>query len=164
MNVNIIDIIIVVPVLFGLFRGLYRGFVSELTSLVAVVAGVIGARIWAPGLSMQLGEMLALKPSVANLISYCLVFLAIALSLHLIGRLFTKFLSAISLGALNRLVGAIFGALKWALIVSILINGFDFLDKNYKILKPEIKKASICYQPMKQLASVAWDSVKEVEL
>ena len=40
----------------------------------------------------------------------------------------------------------------------------DFLDKNYKILKPEIKKSSICYQPMKQLAFVAWDSVKEVEL
>lgn len=158
---NILDIIILIPLLYGLIRGLVKGLVHELTAMVAVAAGVIGARIWAPHLAWQLAEMITMKPEVAQVISYCLVFLGIALSLHLIGKLFTKMLSAISLGGLNRVLGGLFGLTKWALITSIILNGFAFLDNKFHILKPEMKTESIAYEPVKQIASVAWKQVQE---
>ena len=157
---NIIDILILIPILYGLIRGLIKGLVHELTSLVALVLGVVGARMWAPTLKVQLLEMIDMDPTVAQVISYCLVFFAIALSLNLLGRLVSKLLSAVSLGGVNKLLGAVFGAVKLALIVSVVINLVEFVDVQVNFIKDETKQSSVCYEPIKRLAAVAWEQVK----
>ena len=87
---NILDIIILVPIAYGLVRGLIKGFVHELTSLVAIAAGVVGAKIWAPALAVQLATWFNMQSNVAQPVSYLLLFIAIALCLHLVGKLFEK--------------------------------------------------------------------------
>lgn len=156
---NILDIIILIPIAYGLVRGLIKGFVHELTSLVAIVAGVLGAKLWAAGLALKLAEMLTLEPKYAQPLSYVLLFVAIALSLHLIGKLFEKILKAISLGGINKVLGALFGAIKLALLVSIIFNCVEFVDSKAKFIKKEIKENSVCYKPVIHLAGVAWDKV-----
>ena len=157
---NIIDILILIPIIYGLIRGLIKGLVHELTSLVAIVLGVVGARMWAPELMSQLSQMIELDPMVAQVISYCLVFFAVALSLNLLGRLLSKLLSAVSLGGVNKLLGAVFGAVKLALIVSVIVNLVEIIDVQFHFIKPETKSSSVCYEPVKRLASVAWEQVK----
>ena len=48
---NWLDVLIVLPVLVGLVRGLMRGFISEIIAFVVVILGVLGARIIAPPFS-----------------------------------------------------------------------------------------------------------------
>ncbi len=158
---NVLDIIILVPIAYGLVRGLIKGFVHELTSLVAIAAGVVGAKIWAPALAVQLATWFNMQPKIAQPLSYLLLFIAIALCLHLVGKLFEKILKTISLGGVNKLLGALFGCLKFALVVSILLNGFAFIDAQFQLLKPKTKDTSVLYRPVQKLAGVAWDTVQE---
>ena len=57
----------------------------------------------------------------------------------------TKLFKLISLGWLNRLIGGVFGAVKWVLIVSIIVLCVDMLDSVLHFIRPEIKESSILY-------------------
>ncbi len=159
----ILDIILLLPIVYGLIRGIFRGLVGELTAIVAVIAGIICAKLFAPELANAILNVFTWGIQVCNLIAYLLIFLVVTCCLHLIGKLLARLLSAISLGWLNRLAGGLFGGLKWALIVSILLNCFNLLDNHFQILKPEVKKASVAYQPLEKLASVTWDAIQEFD-
>ena len=42
---NWLDVLIVLPLLFGLVRGLMRGLVSEVIAIAVVVLGALGSRM-----------------------------------------------------------------------------------------------------------------------
>ncbi len=159
----ILDIILLLPIVYGLIRGIFRGLVGELTAIVAVIAGVVCAKIYAPTLAIKLIEVLTWGQQVCELISYVLIFFVVTICLHLLGKLIARLLRAISLGWLNYLAGCIFGGLKWALIVSVLLNCANLLDSYVHIIKPEVKKSSIAYQPLEKLASVTWNTIQEIQ-
>ncbi len=159
----ILDIILLLPIIYGLIRGIFRGLVGELTAIVAVVIGVLLAKVFAPDLASVFVKNVNWNESICLLLSYVLIFMVATLSLHGIGYLLKRFLKAISLGWLNGGLGGLFGALKWALVVSVLINCFDMLDNTFHILKPETKDASYVYKPLQKVASVTWDTVEQLE-
>ncbi len=159
----ILDIILLLPIVYGLIRGIFRGLVGELTAIVAIIAGVICAKIYAPEFAIKLTEVFTWSKQVCELLAYLLLFLGATLCLHLIGKLIARLLRAISLGWLNHLLGCIFGGLKWALIVSVMLNCFNIVDASMHILKPEVKKASVAYKPLAKLASVTWDAIQEMQ-
>ncbi len=159
----ILDIVLLIPIIYGLIRGIFRGLVGELTAIIAVLAGIILAKIFAPDLATVLLDNLQWGEIACLLLSYILIFALTALSLHAIGLLCKKLLNTISLGWLNRLLGGVFGMLKWAILVSVLLNCFDMLDNKWHILKPETKRASHVYQPLQKVASVTWDTIQDIE-
>ncbi len=159
----ILDIILLLPIVYGLIRGVFRGLVGELTAIVAVIAGIICAKIFAPELATYILNVFTWNIQVCNLIAYLVIFLVVTCTLHLVSKLLARLLSAISLGWLNRLAGGLFGGLKWALIVSILLNCFNLLDNRFHILQPNVKKASVAYEPLEKLASVTWDAVEQLD-
>ncbi len=65
-----------------------------------------------------------------------------------------------SLGGLNKLLGGFFGGLKYALIVSVLLNVFDAIDSKFPIVEPETKSNSFGYKPMLKLAPALWDEAQ----
>lgn len=157
---NVIDIIILLPIAYGVVRGLMKGFVQELTGLVAIVAAVFCTKLWAPNVAMWLSKYLTSSFAACQLIAWFVIFVGVALSLHLAGKIISRLLSAISLGWLNRLVGAIFGAAKWVLVVSILLNGVALLDNRFHFLKPQVQEKSIAYEPIRKVAAIAWENVQ----
>lgn len=156
---QIIDIIILAPVLYGLIRGMFRGLVAELMGIVAIVAGVLCAKGFAPNVATWLTSYLTWDLPLLEALSYVLVFLITMAVLVVAGKLLTRLFKAISLAWLNRLLGALFGAVKWLLIVSVILVGFDLLDQTLHILKPEVKEQSVCYEPVRSIASVAWNEI-----
>lgn len=159
---NPLDFLIIIPILYGLIRGFFRGLVGELTAIIAIVCAVIGSKLFAPQVATLLLKYLDLSISAAQTIAYIVLFLAIAMMLNIIGNLFRKLLHAISLEGFNRLLGAVFGTMKWALIMSVIINGIALLDGHFHFIKPEFKQTSIVYEPIKRLASVAWNEVQNL--
>ena len=79
----------------------------------------------------------------------------------LVSRLADKLISSISLGWLNSLLGGVFGGLKFAIIISVLMNVFDALDTKFHFARPESKTESIGYYPVLKLAPSLWDQSKE---
>lgn len=152
MSVSYIDILILLPLFIGLVRGLMRGLVSELVAILAVILGVVGARLWGAAWSAWLTTQFAWPEPVCDVVAYSLLFLGIAVLLNLVGRGFSKLLRAIHLGWLNRLCGAVFGTLKWMVIVLVLVFLVNRLDQQFHFIKDEVKQQSVTYQPAVQAA------------
>lgn len=157
---NWLDAIILLPLLIGLIRGLMRGLVTELIAILAVILGFVGARIWGPMFSHWIVQQMSWQPAVCDVIAYALLFLAIAVVLNLLGKLFSRLLKAIHLGFVNRLLGAIFGSLKWAIIVLTLVFLTDRLDQQFHFMKDSVKSKSVTYQPAVQSANACLSVIR----
>ena len=112
-------------------------------------------------LATYMSEYVTWDMSVIQSVAYSVVFIGTALVLSILSRLITRLLRAISLGWLNRLLGCVFGAAKWVLIMSVLLNIFDLADQHFNLLQPEKKAESKAYKPMLKIASIAWETASE---
>lgn len=90
-------------------------------------------------------------------LAYILLFVGVALGMHFAAKLLTTFLKKIELNGINRCLGGLFGCLKWAILVSAILNLLLIIDPYICIIKPEAKHASFAYKPTLHIASVAWD-------
>ena len=149
MTINWLDVLLVLPLLFGLVRGLMRGFISEIIAIVVVILGVLGAKIWASAFSAWMLSQFAWPQGVCDIVAYALLFLGIAIVLSLIAKLLQKFLRAIHLGWANRLLGGVFGVCKYGLLVLFAVF---IMDKTNESLhwadEAPIVKSSIVYPQM----------------
>jgi len=131
---NIFDIIIIVVISFCLIRGLFRGIVREVSSIVGVIAGFYGAYFYFPLLSPYFSEWIS-TAGYRNLLSFFILFCAILVLISLVAHLIRYFLNIAFLGWIDRLCGMIFGAAKGILIISVLFTILTtFLPKNSTIL------------------------------
>ena len=155
MEISWLDIVILLPIVYGLGHGLLRGFVRELTSIIAILGGVLAGKFFAPKVASMLLGALNIPERAALFIAYAVLFIGVALLCKMLAKAFTRFLRKVDLNWLNRLAGAVFGAAMWALIMSLVLNLISFLEPYYPVIKPEAKQESRLYQPTHDLASVA---------
>ena len=158
---NWLDIIILLPMLVGLVMGIKRGLIIELTGLLAIIAGFVCIRIWGAQATGWLMQQVNWSEAICSVLAHALLFLAVSISLHLIARLLTKLFKTICLGWINRLLGGLFGLVKWSLIILLVVFCIDRLDQQFQILKPEIKQQSVIYQHITPLSEKVWEKVKE---
>lgn len=155
-----IDILILLPLLIGLVRGLMRGLVVELTAIVGIVLGFVGAKVWGANFTLWLMRQFAWPEAVCAVVAYSLIFLAIALFLNIAARLISRLFKAISLGWLNRLLGALFGVAKWAIVVLLLVLCVHRLDDQFHFFRDDLKQQSTIYNYTTPLAEKAWAQVQ----
>lgn len=143
---NWLDVLIVLPLLFGIVRGVMRGLVSEIIAIVVVIFGVLCARFWAPPFSEMLIAQFAWPKGVCDVVAYTLLFLAVAIVLSILARLLNKLLKAIHLGWINRLFGGLCGFVKYAIIVLIVIFAMDKTNETFHWLdESPVVKSSVVY-------------------
>ena len=69
---------------------------------------------------------------------------------------------AVSLGWLNRMLGAGLGALKYLLLVSLVICVIQFIDSDSQLISQTKKEQSLLYYPMESFAGIFFPAAKEV--
>ena len=161
---NNLDLIILIPIILGFIFGLFKGLVKELASLAAIVLGIYGAKLFAPMFSGFLIRSLSFSPKTALPLAYFFLFVIIAFTLLVLAKMLDKIFDSIYLGGLNKLFGGVFAALKYALVVSVLLNIFDAVDSRFPIIKPKSKSDSFSYKPVLKLAPTLWDESKREKI
>ena len=156
-----IDISILIIVGAGFVFGLFKGLVRELASLAAIVLGIYGAKLFSSLLVPLVVDMLGVSEKVAQPLSYVVLFIAIAVALLILARTVDKVFDAVSLGGLNKFLGGVFGALKYALIISVLINVFEPLNQKFRFMSEEKQQNSVAYRPLLNLAPDLWDEATQ---
>lgn len=159
-----LDFIILLPLVYGLARGIMRGFFKEVIAIFGLLIAFVCAKAFADSLTPVIQSWFTWDTGLSRTVAFLFIFFAVTITLNLVAWLITKFLHAIHLGWLNRLGGALMGMFKWAFIVSIIINCVDFLDTHFHFLEPSVKTESYTYKPVKKIASVflvAWDEAAE---
>lgn len=148
---NVLDIIILALLLFGLINGFRRGFFVEVASLVALIAGVYGAIHFSNFAADFLMDKVDWNEKTVNITAFAITFIVIVLLIVLAGKALTKLADFAMLGILNKLLGGIFGLLKMAVILSVILIIFDSLDKNLPFTDKEDLEDSMLYEPVKSL-------------
>lgn len=150
--ISSVDIILGIFLAFGLIRGFMKGFIVELASLVALVAGIFGAIYFSYYITGILADFLSWEKSYINIAAFILTFILIVTGILLLARVFTKLTGFIALNLLNRLLGALFGFFKIAFIISVLILFFEAFNTDHTLIKKETIAKSVLYPPIKKFA------------
>lgn len=159
-NICWLDVVIILPLLFGLIRGLMRGLIAELNAVLAVLLGVIGTRMWGPDFAGWIQNAFGWNSTVCTILAYVILFFAIAIIINLIGQALQKLMKAIKMGWINRLVGGICGTIKWAVIVLVIVFIIGQLDLLFNIMPDDVKNNSVLYPTALKTANHAWLEVK----
>jgi membrane protein required for colicin V production len=160
---NSLDIFILILIAVGFVFGLFKGLVKELTSLAAVFLGIYLSKLFSPWLSQIIMKSWDFSAKIAQPMSYLIIFIAVVIVLLIFARTLDKLFESMSLGGLNKLLGGIFGGLKYALVLSVLLNIFEVIDSKFNFVEPETKSESLVYMPLIHLGPKLWDDAKKLK-
>lgn len=129
---NVFDVIIYIALAWALFNGWRKGFLLQLVSLVAVVAGFMIATKY----GVEAGEMLGLDAQTAAIVGFLVIFMISLIAITIGGHLLRAVLRLTGLGVVDVLLGILFSVLKIGLIVGVLFSWFAALNANYELVEP----------------------------
>ncbi|MCX6238786.1 MAG: CvpA family protein [Bacteroidia bacterium] len=150
---NVVDIVLVVLLVGAAVNGFTKGFFVELASIASLILGIWAAVEFSGLVQHWLSRYLTWSNDSMRLVSFILVFVFVVILVHLIATLTEKFVEAIALNIFSRLAGAIFGALKAAFILSILMIIISKIeDFTITIIPEKAKVESRFYGPIENMA------------
>lgn len=148
---NYIDIILGVLLIIAAIRGFRKGFIIELASLAALVLGIWGAIHFSHLTAGYIADTFDYQSAHLGLISFFITFIVIVIVIHILGNALNQIVDVLALGLINHLAGLLFGVVKTAVILSVLLFIFDRADENAHLIPKEDKENSRVYEPLKNL-------------
>jgi membrane protein required for colicin V production len=149
---NYVDIVLGILLILSAISGFSKGFVEELAGLVALILGILAAIYFSDIVGQFLTNTFHFTFKYLHIVAFIVTFILVVILVHIIGSVVNKMVKAISLGFLNRLAGLAFGAVKGALILSVLLVVFDKVDKDVHIISVDTKAESKLYTPIRNFA------------
>ncbi|RMH61435.1 MAG: CvpA family protein [Calditrichaeota bacterium] len=150
---NYFDVAVLTVVLFFTIRGLFRGLISELMVLVALVFGYAAAMLFHTHLQQKLAPMFPSLPAGAlKVVAFILLFIAVNIFFRILGSILNKIATFTFLQPVNKLAGAVFGFTKVALSLSIALYLVQAIPGAHLLLDKIDKKNSYTYQPLSDFA------------
>jgi membrane protein required for colicin V production len=132
---NFFDIIIIIILSFCVIRGVFRGLIKELSSIIGVLGGFYAAYSYYMVLAKPLSRWIS-NTAYLNILSFLIIFCGILIIISILGVLIKYVLKIAFLGWVDRICGAGFGIIKGILIASVLlITLTSFLPRNAPVVK-----------------------------
>jgi membrane protein required for colicin V production len=161
---NLLDMFILIPIAWGLYKGFTRGLIIELASIVAILLAVWGAVVFSDKMAHYLKGTIDWQPAHLSLLAFTVTFLAIVVLVMLLAKLLTGLADVAALGSLNKITGALFGAFKSLLLVSVLLFILAAAGKKITVISSTAKKESKLYKPVSSLATTLIPALKNSKL
>ncbi len=117
---NLIDLIIIAIIGFGIIRGYSKGLIIELSSFFGIFISFFIAGNVDNLLSNEISAFISVNSDLLNTISFIIIFIFSYLLIIYLAKGFTKLAKVVYLGLLNSLLGGVFGGLKLLLILLII--------------------------------------------
>jgi len=133
-ELNIIDLLFIAIFFFSALFGLLRGLVREVLALCFLIAALVVAFVYYPDAGLFLNDWIK-KRELADLAGFLLLLLVAGGAGSLLARLIGKYLVIGPLKAIDRLLGAVFGLLRAAVLSAIVIYGFIAFPLNDRLLR-----------------------------
>ena len=157
---NYIDLVFGLLLIIAAIQGFRKGLIIELASLAALIVGIWGGIKFSDFTAAFITKHTGYHSEHLITISFVVTFITIVILIHLMGKMLDTVVKAVFLGFLNRLAGIIFGVIKSAIILSIILLLFDDIDEDVHILPQKQKAESKIYVPMKQLVPTLFPFIK----
>ncbi len=148
---NWIDFVLLIIILLGIVHGLIKGLILELSSLIGIVIGICTARFFYEDFAVFLKDWLDISSGYAKPLSFVVIFLAVAVLLHIVAIIIDKFVKKIALGWFNRLLGGVLGGFSCVIILSIMIYAFGIFNAKIELVSQQTIEESVLYKPVESV-------------
>ncbi len=119
---NTLDLIILIPILYAIYKGYRKGIIRTVLSVLVWVFGWMIASKLSSTVATSLGPDLQ-NSKFAPILAFVIVLSAITIVVHYLGKFMDKMLKTVMLGWTNR----ISGALVYGFMAAILASGLLWL-------------------------------------
>lgn len=128
-----IDIALIVLLAAGAYKGYKDGFLMELFALLGVILGILGGFKLMGWAMLWLADEFNVDEKVLPYIAFGVVFLAIVITMTLLGRMIKLSVDKSFLGRVDEIAGALLGIVKTAFLLSVALWILESL--NIKIIE-----------------------------
>lgn len=149
---NYIDMFIGVLLIWAVFKGYTRGFIMQLTILIALALGVFAALKLSGFTARQLDSKFVMNSETLYLVAMAGTFIIAFIGVYFIGKLVEKAIESVNLSFLNRLSGVVLSLAKTAIILGVLLVFMNRLDQRMHFLPKYTREHSVFYKPLTQIA------------
>lgn len=158
-NVNIFDVILLIPLVIGAIGGFKTGLIREIFSILAFVLGLIaGFKLLHMGMDW-LRDTFDLHGDWLPLIAFLMIFVVVVILTNAVGKLLQKVAGMTFLGIFDKIGGAVIAVFKWALGVSVVL----WLLNNFSIDLPQSwTEDSLIYPYLMPMTEVVTEYIGKV--
>ena len=157
---NYIDIILLLPLLYGAYRGFSRGLIIEVATLLGLLLGVYIAIKFSGYTEDFLRDFLNLSSESLSYVALGVTFLIVVVAISLLGKMLTKLIDIISLGMVNKLLGTVLGIAKYFVFLCIALSIIEALDGKFHFINEEVKEKSLLYNAFLTFAQRMYNMIK----
>lgn len=129
-----LDIIFLCCLVLASIVGIRKGAVSQIVSLLAVYFGINLSLRFSSSVSAWLMSQFTVPPAWVKIISFIIIFAAVAIIFSIMGKLLEKVMKVTMLGWFNRLIGAVFAIAICILILSLAAHLIDASDNLWGLI------------------------------
>ncbi|TAD93528.1 MAG: CvpA family protein [Bacteroidetes bacterium] len=147
----IIDVITLVAVAFGLFKGFSKGLIVALFSFLAYLIGLAAAVKLSAVVAVYLGTATGITQKWLPILSFALVFIGVVLLVRLGAALVEKTAKLVLLGWVNKLGGILLFVLLYCTLLSVLL----FYASQLSLLSQSAMAESVIWPYLQPLGPAA---------
>lgn len=147
---NFVDVLIVIPLIIGGWRGFKRGFVIEIFTLLALLVGIYAGIHLSDAVASWLNEVFSVNSEYLPVIAFLVTFLGVGALVYFAGVMLEKVINMVALKLVNKLAGMFFGIVKFLFFVSVAIVILEAFDEKSSFIPEDKKKGSLLYEPVKE--------------
>jgi len=154
----LLDIIFLIFLIAGAIKGLQRGFIIGIFSIIAIIIGLAAAMKLSTVAAGYLDDSVNVSARWLPVISFILVFIVVVVLVRLGANILHKTVEVAFLGWANRVAGAVLYILLYTIVFSVLL----FFAEQLQIVKEETIIESRVYSWVKPLGPYIIDGLGAV--
>ncbi len=161
---NYLDILLIIPLIIGGWRGFKKGFIIELFTLLALLVGIYAGIHFSDYMSGILRDHLGVTSKYLPAIAFTITLLLVGAMIYFGGKLLEKAVKMVALGPVNKFAGMFFGLTKMLFICSALLVVLEAYDQQNDFIPENLKENSLLYNPIKKTSLAAIPALKHSDL
>jgi membrane protein required for colicin V production len=142
-EMKMLDLIILLPLIYGAYKGYKRGFIMSLFMLLAVIVGLYVAFHFTDVIVSYGKEHFEWTSKYISPITFLSLFLVVGAGVYFGGKVLESVIKLAKMSVLNSLAGALLGLLQWTYFVGSLLLMLISFDQKEKIISKETKRHSL---------------------
>ena len=160
MEINYFDLAVLIPLLFGMYKGFTKGLILSIATLVGLILGVwSGVKF-----SHITSELLFDKFQIdIPLLAFAVTFLGVLILMYFVGKLLSKFIDILALGLFNKIGGALFSAFKTILILTVVLLFFENVNNTFKLVDTATLNGSLFYPFLKGISKYVFPYLNDLK-
>lgn len=160
---NFLDFLLIIPIAWLAYKGFSKGLVMELFSMAALLVGIYACIHFTDWTTTWLKKTFTETWASVAIFVYIVTFCGAFALVYFTGKLVERLFKAGGLSLPNKLGGGFFGAVKAALMISVVLIAINSLNAKKDFLGKETRSKSFLYEPLSKFGSYIMPSFNNSE-